>query len=148
MMRHWRRPASQRLIISHFYDLVALGTWGEQRRQGRWPRTETVSAVRLAAIKADIVANLDDGNLNATMVSNPQWRDGALSAQAVRERGRQPTPSSCSASVWRGAHHNLRSPLHSGRAISTIAFDLGFQRPVVLQQGVFAGATNATTIRD
>ena len=61
-------PASQRLIISHFYDLVALAL-GASSDAKALAADRTVSAVRLAAIKADIVANLDDGNLNATMVS-------------------------------------------------------------------------------
>jgi hypothetical protein len=61
-------PASQRLIISHFYDLVALalGANGDAKALAA---DRTAGAVRLAAIKADIVANLDDGNLNATMVA-------------------------------------------------------------------------------
>jgi hypothetical protein len=54
-MRRWR-PASQRLIISHFYDLVALalGANGDARALAA---DKTLGAVRLAAIKADIVAN-------------------------------------------------------------------------------------------
>ena len=61
-------PASQRLIISHFYDLVALalGANGDAKALAA---DRTVGAVRLAAIKADIVANLHDGDLNATMVA-------------------------------------------------------------------------------
>ncbi|MEA2915328.1 MAG: hypothetical protein QOJ15_7409 [Bradyrhizobium sp.] len=117
-------PASQFLIISHFYDLVALAL-GASSDAKALAADRTVSAVRLAAIKADIVANLDDGNLNATMVSTRSgvtvrylhklFESGGVtySEFVLRERLAR-------------AYHNLRSPLHSGRAISTIAFDLGF----------------------
>jgi AraC-like DNA-binding protein len=117
-------PASQRLIISHFYDLVALAL-GASSDAKALAAGRTVSAVRLAAIKADIVANLDDGNLNATMVSARSGvtvrylhklfeREGVTYSEFVlRERLAR-------------AYHNLRSPLHSRRAIGTIAFDLGF----------------------
>jgi AraC-like DNA-binding protein len=117
-------PASQRLIINHFHDLVAmaLGATGDANALAT---DRTVSAVRLAAIKADIVANLDDGNLNATMVAIRNRvtvrylhklfeRDGITYSEFVLgQRLAQ-------------AYHNLRNPLHSRRAICTIAFDLGF----------------------
>jgi len=67
-------PASQRLIISHFYDLVALAL-GASSDAKALAVGRTVSAVRLAAIKADIVANLDDGN--------PK-RDDGLEPRGVR----------------------------------------------------------------
>jgi hypothetical protein len=58
-------PASQRLIVSHFHDLfaLALGANGDAKALAA---ERSVGAVRLAAIKADIVANLNDGNLSAT----------------------------------------------------------------------------------
>jgi hypothetical protein len=59
-------PASQRLIISHFYDLVALALGGNCDSK---ESVGAVSAVRLAPIRADIIANLQDGNLNAAMVA-------------------------------------------------------------------------------
>jgi hypothetical protein len=66
-MTRWRR-SSQRLIISHFYDLVALAL-GARSDAKALAADKTVGAVRLAAIKADIVANLDEANLNATVVA-------------------------------------------------------------------------------
>ncbi|WP_050424474.1 helix-turn-helix domain-containing protein [Bradyrhizobium tropiciagri] len=117
-------PASQRLIISHFHDLVALAL-GASSDAKAVAADRTLGAVRLAAIKADIVANLDDGKLNATMVATRNGvtvrylhklfenEDFTYSEFVLRERLTQ-------------AYHDLRNPLHSHRAISTIAFDLGF----------------------
>jgi AraC-like DNA-binding protein len=117
-------PNSRRLVISHFYDLVALAL-GASSDAKALAVDRTVGAVRLAAIKADIVANLEDGNLNATMVATRNRvtvrylhklfeREGVTYSEFVlRERLAR-------------AYHNLTNPLHSRRAISTIAFDLGF----------------------
>jgi AraC-like DNA-binding protein len=116
--------ASQRLIIGHFYDLVALAL-GACSDAKALAADKTVGAVRLAAIKADIVANLDDGNLNATVVATRNRvtlrylhklfeSDGITYSEFVLEQ--RLTRAYCL----------LRNPLHSRRAISTIAFELGF----------------------
>jgi AraC-like DNA-binding protein len=117
-------PASQRLIISHFYDLVALAL-GASSDAKALAADRTVSAVRLAAIKADIVANLDDGNLNATMVSTRSGVTVRYLHKLFESEGVTYSEFVLRERLAR-AYHNLRSPLHSGRAISTIAFDLGF----------------------
>jgi AraC-like DNA-binding protein len=117
-------PASQRLIISHFYDLVALAL-GASSDAKALAADRTVSAVRLAAIKADIVANLDDGNLNATMVSTRSGVTVRYLHKLFESEGVTYSEFVLRERLAR-AYHNLRSPLHSRRAISTIAFDLGF----------------------
>jgi len=117
-------PASQRLIISHFYDLVALAL-GASSDAKALAADRTVSAVRLAAIKADIVANLDDGNLNATMVSTRSGVTVRYLHKLFEGEGVTYSEFVLRERLAR-AYHNLRSPLHSRRAIGTIAFDLGF----------------------
>jgi AraC-like DNA-binding protein len=117
-------PASQRLIISHFYDLVALAL-GASSDAKALAADRTVSAVRLAAIKADILANLDDGNLNATMVSTRSGVTVRYLHKLFESEGVTYSEFVLRERLAR-AYHNLRSPLHSRRAISTIAFDLGF----------------------
>jgi AraC-like DNA-binding protein len=117
-------PASQRLIVSHFYDLVALAL-GASSDAKALAADRTVSAVRLAAIKADIVANLDDGNLNATMVSTRSGVSVRYLHKLFESEGVTYSEFVLRERLAR-AYHNLRSPLHSRRAISTIAFDLGF----------------------
>jgi AraC-like DNA-binding protein len=117
-------PASQRVIVSHFYDLVALAL-GASSDAKALAADRTVGAVRLAAIKADIVANLDDGNLNATMVATRNRVTVRYLHKLFESEGITYSEFVLSERLAR-AYHNLRNPLHSRQAISTIAFDLGF----------------------
>jgi AraC-like DNA-binding protein len=117
-------PASQRLIISHFYDLVALalGANGDARALAA---DRTLGAVRLAAIKADIVANLDDGNLRATTVATRNRVTVRYLHKLFESEGITYSEFVLGRRLAR-AYSLLTNPLHSRRAISTIAFDLGF----------------------
>jgi AraC-like DNA-binding protein len=116
--------ASQRLIISHFYDLAALAV-GAARGGKALAGTGGVRAVRLAAIKADVVANLQDGNLSAPMVA-------ARNRVTVRYLHKLFENESITYSKFvldqrlARAYGILRNHLHSRRAIGTIAFELGF----------------------
>jgi AraC-like DNA-binding protein len=115
-------PTSQRLIVSHFYDLVALALGGNCDSK---ESPGAVSAVRLAAIRADIIANLQDGNLNVTMVA-------MRNRVTVRYLHKLFQNGGCTYSEFvlgqrlTRAHSILSNPLHSRRMISTIAFELGF----------------------
>ncbi|QPF90360.1 helix-turn-helix domain-containing protein [Bradyrhizobium commune] len=117
-------PASQRLITGHFYDLVALvlGANGDAKALAA---DRTTGAVRLAAIKADIVANLNDGNLNATMVATRNRMTVRYLHKLFESEGITYSEFVVRERLAR-AYQNLRNPLHSQRAIGTIAFDLGF----------------------
>ncbi|MGY4502013.1 AraC-like DNA-binding protein [Bradyrhizobium sp. GM24.11] len=117
-------PASQRLIISHFYDLVALalGANGDAKALAA---DRTVGAVRLAAIKADIVANLDDGNLRATTVAARNRLTVRYLHKLFESEGVTYSEFVLRERLAR-AYWLLRNSLHSHRAISTIAFELGF----------------------
>ena len=117
-------PASQRLIIGHFYDLVALalGADGETKAIAA---DRTVGAVRLASIKADILANLEDGRLNATMVATRNGVTVRYLHKLFESEGITYSEFVLGHRLAR-AYHHLRSPLHSRQAISTIAFELGF----------------------
>jgi len=117
-------PTSQRLIISHFYDLVALAL-GASSDGRALAADRTVGAVRLAAIKADIVANLDDGNLNATIVANRNRVTVRYLHKLFESEGLTYSEFVLGERLAR-AFGILRNPLHSRRAISTIAFELGF----------------------
>jgi AraC-like DNA-binding protein len=117
-------PASQRLLTGHFHDLVALalGANGDAKALAA---DRTVGAVRLAAIKADIVANLYDGNLNATIVATRNRVTVRYLHKLFESEGVTYSEFVLGRRLER-ASHNLKNPLHSRRAISTIAFDLGF----------------------
>lgn len=117
-------PASQRLIISHFYDLVALAL-GASSDAKALATDRTVGAVRLAAIKADIVANLDDGNLNAAVVATRNRVTVRYLHKLFESEGITYSEFVLGQRLAR-AYCLLRNPLHSRRAISTIAFELGF----------------------
>ncbi|TWB93526.1 AraC-like DNA-binding protein [Bradyrhizobium macuxiense] len=117
-------PASQRLIISHFYDLVALAL-GASGDATALAVDRTVGAVRLAAIKADIIANLDDGNLNATIVATRNRMTVRYLHKLFESEGVTYSEFVLGQRLVR-AFGILRNPLHSRRAISTIAFELGF----------------------
>jgi len=117
-------PASQRLIIGHFYDLVALAL-GARSDAKALAADKTVGAVRLAAIKADIVANLDDGNLNATVVATRNHVTLRYLHKLFESDGITYSQFVLGQRLAR-AYFLLRNPLHSRCAISTIAFELGF----------------------
>lgn len=117
-------PASQRLIVSHFYDLIALAL-GASSDAKALAADRTVGAVRLAAVKADIVANLDDGNLNATMVATRNRVTVRYLHKLFESEGITYSEFVLGERLAR-AYRHLTNPLHSRRAISTIAFELGF----------------------
>ena len=115
---------SQRLIIRHFYDLVALalGASGDAKA---FAAERTVGAVRLAAIKADIVAQLNDGKLNATMVANRNRMTVRYLHKLFENEGMTYSAFVLEQRLER-AYGILRNPLHAHRAIGAIAFELGF----------------------
>jgi AraC-like DNA-binding protein len=113
-------PLSQRLIVSHFYDLTAFALGAKCDSEAR-----TVGAVRLAAIKADIVANLHDGALNATMVVTRNRMTVRYLHKLFHSEGMTYSSFVLDQRLAR-AHGILRNALHSRRAIGAIAFELGF----------------------
>jgi AraC-like DNA-binding protein len=117
-------PTSQCLIISHFYDLVALAL-GASSDAKALAADRTVGAVRLATIKADIVANLDDGSMNATMVATRNRVTVRYLHKLFESEGVTYSEFVLGQRLAR-AFAILRNPLHSRHAISTIAFELGF----------------------
>jgi AraC-like DNA-binding protein len=117
-------PASQRLITTHFYDLVALAL-GTKCDGEAFSESRTVGAVRLAAIKADIVANLHEGDLNATMVATRNGVSVRYLHKLLHNEGITYSEFVLSQRLAL-AYGILRNPLHSRRAIGTIAFEIGF----------------------
>ena len=113
---------SQRLIISHFYDLaaLALGAACDSEAGGR-----SMRVVRLAEIKAGIVANLHDGSLNAAMVAT-RHRVSVRYLHKLFENEGITYSEFVLGQRLAQAYSILRNPLQSRRAIGTIAFKLGF----------------------
>ena len=117
-------PASQRLVTTHFYDLVALAL-GTKCEGEAFGESRTVGAVRLAAIKANIAANLREGDLNATMVATRNGVTVRYLHKLFHNEGITYSEFVLSQRLAL-AYGILRNPLHSRRAIGTIAFELGF----------------------
>jgi AraC-like DNA-binding protein len=117
-------PTSQRLIISHIYDLAALAL-GATSDGNRLAETGSVRAVRLAAIKVDIVANLHDGNLSATMIATRHRVTVRYLHKLFESEGITCSEFVLGQRLMR-AYGILKNPLHARRAISTMAFELGF----------------------
>lgn len=117
-------PAMQRLIASHFYDLAALAV-GAPSDGEALAACGSVRAVRLAAIKADIVANLHEADLNATMVATRNGVTVRYLHKLFENEGLTYSKFVLGQRLGR-AYAILRNPLHARRGISTIAFELGF----------------------
>lgn len=117
-------PASQRLITSHFYDLAALALGTLSDGEGL-AASGSVRTARLAAIKADVVANLPDGDLNAAMVATRNRVTVRYLHKLFENEGVTYSEFVLGQRLGR-AYAILRNPLHARRAIGTIAFELGF----------------------
>jgi AraC-like DNA-binding protein len=117
-------PATQRVIINHFYDLAALAV-GATYDRGALAKNVSVRAARLAAIKADIVANLDDGNLSAGVVAARNCMTVRYLHKLFEKEGATYSEFVLGRRLER-VHAILRNPLHAHRGIGTIAFELGF----------------------
>jgi AraC-like DNA-binding protein len=81
--------------------------------------------VRLAAIKTDIVANLHEADLNATMVAKRNGVTARYLHKLFENEGFTYSKFVLGQRLGQ-AYAILRNPLHARRAISTIAFELGF----------------------
>jgi AraC-like DNA-binding protein len=117
-------PDSRRLIVSHFYDLFALAL-GASSDARALATDRTVGAVRLAGIKADIVANLHDGTLNAAMVAMRHRVSVRYLHKLFESEGITYSEFVLGLRLAR-VYSVVRNPLQSRRAIGTIAFELGF----------------------
>jgi AraC-like DNA-binding protein len=117
-------PDMRALVAGHVHDLAALAL-GATRDAAHMAAGRGLRAVRLKAIKADIVANLTERDLTLDRVAarhgiSPRYVRALFEGEQtsfsdfVRERR------------LRRAHRLLSSPEFAGRNISSIAFDCGF----------------------
>ena len=104
--------------------LAALAV-GATSDRGAPAESPSVRAARLAAIKVDIVANLDDGNLNAGMVAARNGITVRYLHKLFESEGVAYSEFVLGQRLGR-AHAILRNPLHARRGVSKIAFELGF----------------------
>ena len=114
----------QRAAVAHVYDLAAV-TLGAVAGRGELARNRGVRAVRLEAIKADIIAHLEDGNLSVVMVADRQRMTPRYLQKLFETDGTSFSEFVVGQRLAK-AHRMLTNPLCSPRAISNIAYDVGF----------------------
>jgi AraC-like DNA-binding protein len=114
----------QRAAVAHVYDLAAV-TLGAAADRAELAQNRGVRAARLETIKVDIIAHLDDGNLNIAWVAA---RHGVTLRylQKLFETEQTSFSEFVVGQRLAKAHRMLTNPLYSHRAISNVAYDVGF----------------------
>jgi AraC-like DNA-binding protein len=114
----------QRAAVAHVYDLaaVALGTRADR---AELVRNRGLRAARLGTIKADIIAYLDDGNLSLAMIADRQ-RVSLRYLQKLFEIDGTSFSEFVLDQRLAKAYRMLTNPLYFHRAISNVAYDVGF----------------------
>jgi AraC-like DNA-binding protein len=125
----WDAPALataelRHLATMHVYDLAAL-TIGATRDGAEMARGRGVRAARLAAVKADILANLTGPGLTTDAVALRQGISPVYVRKLLEGDGTTFTEFVLTRRLAR-AHRMLGDPRFVGRTISAIAFDAGF----------------------
>jgi AraC-like DNA-binding protein len=114
----------QRAAVAHVYDLAAV-TLGTTADSADLAQNRGVRAARLETIKADIIAHLDDGNLNIATVA-ARHRVTLRYLQKLFETEGTSFSEFVVGQRLAKAHRMLTNPLYSHRAISNVAYDVGF----------------------
>jgi AraC-like DNA-binding protein len=117
-------PVSQRVVTGHLYDLIAmaLGSGGTGHRLSE---TTTVRAVRLAAVKAYVLANLHDAELDVAKVAACNSISERYLHKLFQSEHLTYSEFVLGQRLAR-AHSLLRNPLYAQCKISAIALELGF----------------------
>ncbi len=115
---------SQRVVTGHLYDLMALAL-GSEGASHKLAETATVRAVRLAAIKAYVLANLHDSELDVAKVA----AGNSVSERYLHKLFQSERVTYSEFVLGQRlarAYGLLRNPLYLHCKISAIAFELGF----------------------
>ena len=117
-------PEMQHTIVHHLYDLAAL-TLGSTREAAQAAQAGGLQAARLAAIKADITANLTRRDLSVDFLA---VRHG-ISPRYIRSLFATEQTTFTDYLLHKRlmlAHRRLRDPRFAPQTISAIAYDVGF----------------------
>ena len=117
-------PDVQRLVISQVYDLTALAIGVTRDRM--MAAGEAARAARLQVIKSDIMAHLGDSTLSIAAVAARHHVTLRYLQKVFEMEGSNYSTFVLGERLTR-AHRLLTSPLHAGRPIGAIAYDVGFQ---------------------
>ncbi|NEV00061.1 AraC family transcriptional regulator [Bradyrhizobium uaiense] len=117
-------PELRHTVINHVYDLVALviGTSGEAAAQANGGG---IRAARLAAIKADIIQNLDRHDLTIGVIAARQRLTPRHAQRLLEAEGITFSEFVLRQRLIR-AHRLLADPRLLDRSISTVAYEVGF----------------------
>jgi AraC-like DNA-binding protein len=117
-------PEARQLVTMHVHDLVALAL-GAPRDAGHVAEARGGRAARLAAGKADILANLHRSDLSVADVAARHEMTPRYVHMLFEGTG-----ETCSGFIiaqrLARAHHMLTDPRLAGRTISAVAMDCGF----------------------
>jgi AraC-like DNA-binding protein len=117
-------PHLQRVVVSHFYELMAVAI-GATRDATEAAQAGGMRAARLYAIKQEITAKLDDPDLSITMLAakhklTPRYVQRLFELEATTL-----TEYVLKQRLAR-AYSRLSNPCRTGEKISTVAYDCGF----------------------
>jgi AraC-like DNA-binding protein len=118
------RPEIRHLAVAHLHDLVAL-TLGATRDAAAIAQGRGLRAARLAAVKADITANLGTRDLSLAAVAARQNISPSYVRKLFETDGTSFTKFVLGQRLAR-AHRLLSDPRSAGRSVSDIAFAAGF----------------------
>jgi AraC-like DNA-binding protein len=117
-------PVSQRVVAGHLYDLAAMALASEGASR-KLAETTTVRAVRLAAVKAYVLANLQDAELGVAKVAACNSMSERYLHKLFESEGLTYSEFVLGQRLAR-AYSLLSNPLYFRSRISAIAFELGF----------------------
>jgi AraC-like DNA-binding protein len=115
---------SQRVVTGHLHDLIAMALGSEGASQ-KLAETTTVRAVRLAAVKAYVLANLHDAELGVAKVAACNSMSERYLHKLFQSEHLTYSEFVLGQRLAR-AYGLLRNPLYFHCKISVIAFELGF----------------------
>jgi AraC-like DNA-binding protein len=115
-------PELRRLVTTHVYELAALAFGATDASLAT---NEGARAARLAAVKADVLANLADPNLSVAAVAGRHKVTPRYIHILFEAEGETFTEFVLGQRLVR-AHRMLCDPRHAVRAINAIAFEVGF----------------------
>jgi AraC-like DNA-binding protein len=114
----------QRAAVAHVYDLAAVAL-GASAAGAELAKSRGIRAARLEAIKADIIARLDDGNLSVAMVAERN-RVTPRYLQKLFESDGTSFSEFVLGQRLANAYRSLTNPSYTHRPIGAIAYDAGF----------------------
>ena len=114
----------RQLVVTHVYDLMAMAI-GATRDGAAIAQERGVRAARLAAVKADVIANAGNPGLTLAAVAMRQGIS-PRSVQLLFESAGLTFSQFVIEQRLKRAHRMLSDPRHSGSTISAIALASGF----------------------